>query len=104
MDAVLGRLRSAGFSADMTHHAYHALDSHIVGFTLWLLPYLAIAQQQPDYAERFLQELSGEDLPHLSEHVLVHMAPSKPGDVGEFEFGLDLILDGLDRLRDAASR
>jgi len=104
MDAVLGRLRSAGFSADMTHHAYHALDSHIVGFTLWLLPYLAIAQQQPDYAEHFLQELSGEDLPHLSEHVLVHMAPSKPGDVGEFEFGLDLILDGLDRLRDAASR
>lgn len=103
MDAVLGRLRGAGFSADMTHHAYHALDSHIVGFTLWLLPYLAVAQQQPDYAERFLEELSGENLPHLSEHVLVHMAPSRPGDVGEFEFGLDLILDGLDRLRDARS-
>jgi AcrR family transcriptional regulator len=103
MDAVLGRLRGAGFSADMTHHAYHALDSHIVGFTLWLLPYLAVAQQQPDYAERFLEELSGEDLPHLSEHVLVHMAPSRPEDVGEFEFGLDLILDGLDRLRDVGS-
>jgi hypothetical protein len=100
MDTVLGRLRSAGFSAEMTHHAYHALDSHIVGFTLWLLPYLALAKQQPDLAERFLQELPIEDLPHLIEHIQVHMEPERPGDVTEFDFGLDLILDGLDRLRD----
>jgi AcrR family transcriptional regulator len=103
MDAVLGRLRSAGFSADMTHHAYHALDSHIVGFTLWLLPFLAFAKQQPDYAERFLQELPTDELPHLTEHVHVHMEPERPGDVGEFEFGLDLILEGLERMRDAGS-
>jgi AcrR family transcriptional regulator len=100
MDAVLGRLRGAGFSAQMTHHAYHALDSHIVGFTLWLLPFLAVAKEQPDYAERFLEELSLEELPHLTEHIHVHMEPERPGDVGEFEFGLDLILDGLERLRD----
>ena len=103
MDAVLGRLRRAGFSADLTHHAYHALDSHIVGFTLWLLPYLALAQQQPDLAENMLQELSSGDLPHLVEHIEVHLAPEQPGQVSEFEFGLGLILDGLDRLRDAAS-
>jgi AcrR family transcriptional regulator len=103
MNTVLGRLRSAGFSADMTHHAYHALESHIVGFTLWLLPFLAFAKQQPDYAEQFLRELSTEDLPHLTEHVHVHMAPKGPEEVGEFEFGLDLILDGLERLRDAGS-
>ena len=100
MDAILGRLRSAGFSADMTHHAYHALDSHIVGFTLWLLPFLAIAEARPDYAERFLEELPRGDLPHLVEHVHVHMAPDRPGDVGEFEFGLDLILEGLERRRE----
>ena len=35
MEVVLRTLREAGFSADMTHHAYHALDSHITGFTLW---------------------------------------------------------------------
>jgi AcrR family transcriptional regulator len=102
MDAVLGRLRSAGFSADMTHHAYHALDSHIVGFTLWLLPYLALAQRQPDLAERFLRELPSGEMPHLIEHIGVHLAPERPGEVTEFEFGLDLILDGLERLRDAA--
>ncbi len=99
MDAVLGRLRSAGFSAEMTHQAYHALDSHIVGFTLWLLPFLAFAKQQPDYAVRFLQELPIGELPHLIEHVHVHMAPERPGDVGAFEFGLDLILDGLEGMR-----
>jgi AcrR family transcriptional regulator len=103
MDAVLGRLRSAGFSADMTHHAYHALDSHIVGFTLWLLPFLALAKEQPDYAERFLQELPTDELPHLIEHVHVHMAPERPGDIGEFEFGLDLILEGLQGMRDTGS-
>jgi AcrR family transcriptional regulator len=101
MNALLGRLRSAGFSADMTHHAYHALDSHIVGFTLWLLPYLAFAKQQPDYAERFLRELPIGELPHLIEHIHVHMEPERPGDVDGFEFGLDLILDGLEGMRDA---
>lgn len=103
MDAVLGRLRGAGFSAWMTHHAYHALDSHIVGFTLWLLPYLALAQQEPDLADRFLRELPGDKLPHLVEHIHVHMEPERPGEVSEFEFGLDLVLNALERLRGAAS-
>lgn len=99
MNDVLGRLRGAGFSAEMTHQAYHALDSHIVGFTLWVLPYLAVARAQPDYAERFMRELSVDELPHLIEHVGVHVAPERPGEVGAFEFGLNLILDGLERMR-----
>jgi hypothetical protein len=99
MDALLGRLRSAGFSAVMTHHAYHALDSHIVGFTLWLLPYLSAAQQQPDLAGRFLEELSTADYPHLVEHIRVHLDPDVLDDVSEFEFGLGLILDSLERMR-----
>ena len=35
MDSLLGRLREAGFSADTTYHAYHVLDGHIFGFSLW---------------------------------------------------------------------
>jgi AcrR family transcriptional regulator len=35
METLLGTLREAGFSPDLTHHAYHALESHIMGFTLW---------------------------------------------------------------------
>lgn len=96
MDAVLGRLRRAGFSAEMTHHAYHALDSHIVGFTMWVLPYLALARAQPDFASRLLDEAPMDELPHLAEHIGVHQA-DRPGDTSEFDFGLDLILDGLER-------
>jgi AcrR family transcriptional regulator len=98
MDALLGRLRGAGFSTAMTHHGYHALDSHIIGFTLWVLPYLAIARDQPDFAEEFLRNISLDELPHFAEHVEYHLA-DQAGDTSEFDFGLDLLLDGLERLR-----
>lgn len=98
MNAMLGRLRAAGFTPKMTHHAYHALDSHIVGFVLWVLPYLAIARAQPDFPKAFQEHYPLDDLPHLAEHVQQHM-DDRPGDVSEFEFGLDLLLDGLERMR-----
>lgn len=101
MDALLGRLRAAGFSAEMTHHAYHALDSHIIGYTLWEAGIAIGAADLRDLATTFLSELP-EDLPFLAEHVEQHLAPSSRDDNGEFEFGLDLILDGLERLRDGS--
>jgi hypothetical protein len=97
MDAILARLRSGGLSAELTHHAYHALDSHIVGFTLWVLPYIALARDDPSLADRVLAELPLTDFPAFAEHVAYHMA-DRPGDTHEFDFGLDLLLDGLDRL------
>jgi AcrR family transcriptional regulator len=101
MDAILGRLRSAGFSVDMTHHAYHALDSHIVGFTLWVLPYIAIRREQPEFATDTLSNLPVQELPHLLEHIEYHMkTDDEPSDTSEFDFGLDLLLDGLERLRE----
>ena len=56
MESVLRTLREAGFSADMTHHAYHALDSHITGFTLWQvsMPF-ETKEELVDLAEGFLQ-------------------------------------------------
>ncbi len=98
MNAILGRLREAGFSPNMTHHAYHALDSHIVGFVLWVLPYLAITRDRPDFAAQFLAPFPFAELPHLGEHIREH-AEDRPADTSEFEFGLYLILDGLERLR-----
>ena len=98
MNSILGRLRSAGFSAEMTHHAYHAIDSHIVGFTLWVLPYLALQRDQPQLAEQALETVSRLDLPHLAEHIEVHRS-DRTTDTSEFEFGLDLLLDSLERLR-----
>ena len=97
MDSILGTLRSAGFSPEMTDHAYHALDSHIMGFTLWVVSMnLGSQDDVARLATDFLETLS-PDLPHLAEHVRQHLRPRDAEDEGEFAFGLDLILDGLER-------
>ena len=99
MDSLLGRLRRGGLSAAMTHHAYHALDSHIVGFALWQASIATVAPQLPDLAATFLQRLSADEYPYLIEHIEQHTKPDSPDGRTEFEFGHDLILDGLERLR-----
>ncbi len=99
MDALLGTLRAAGFSAEMTDHAYHALDSHVMGFTLWVVGMNLHEADLEEMATTFLAELPREELPHLAEHVEQHLKPRDPDDEGDFAFGLDLILDGLERLR-----
>jgi AcrR family transcriptional regulator len=100
MNAILGALREGGFSADMTDHAYHALDSHIMGFTLWEVGMnLGSDEDLKGLAAAFLDELARDELPHLAEHVEQHLKPRRSDDQGEFAFGLDLILDGLERVR-----
>lgn len=98
MDAVLGRLGEAGLSDTLVDHAYHALDSYVVGFTLWQLPILAIAESLPDLAAQMAERLAGGDYPHLVAHMEYHMAP-RASEENAFEFGLSLLLDGLERLR-----
>ena len=50
MESLLGRLRKAGFSAEMTHLAYHALDSHILRFTMWQVSYSTGSVDLADFA------------------------------------------------------
>jgi AcrR family transcriptional regulator len=103
MDAILGTFRMAGFSAGMTDHAYHAIESHIMGFTLWEVGMgLGTAEDLAALATNVLQTLPAHEYPHLIEHIHEHLKPRDPADEGEFAFGLDLILDGLERMRDAA--
>jgi AcrR family transcriptional regulator len=101
-DAVLGSLRSAGFSVEMAAHAYSILDGYIYGFTLTelTLPFRKpgdVARVAGNIMERFR---AGE-YPHLAEMAVDRAM--KPGyNYGdEFEFGLDLILDGIKRVRDS---
>jgi hypothetical protein len=95
-------LREAGFSAELTHHAYHALDSHITGFTLWLVSMPFDSHEElVDMAKTFLPKISVDEYPYIIEHAQQHMEEPDPDEPTEFEFGLDLILDGLERLRDA---
>jgi AcrR family transcriptional regulator len=102
VDALLARLSEAALPADLADLVYHALDSHILGFTLWQAGYTRGFQQLPDGGvEAFLREIHIEDYPHLAAHAAFHFQPSVSGGPTAFEFGLDLILDGVERRRDA---
>jgi AcrR family transcriptional regulator len=103
MESILGTLRQAGFSAEMTDHAYHALESHIMGFTLWEVGMdLGSREDLKVLATDFLQGLPRGQMPYIAEHVEQHLKPRRPEDEGEFAFGLDLILDGLERILETA--
>ena len=101
MDWLLGRLRGAGLSEELTYHAYHALDGHIVGFTLWQLGHEAGARTMADGEDitkvmaGLIETIRADGYTHLAEHGEQHLSP--PGGKGAFELGLDLILDGLKR-------
>ncbi len=98
MESILGTLRQAGFSAEMTDHGYHAIESHIMGFTLWEVGMdLGSREDFAGLATAFLRELPREQMPYLVEHIEQHLKPRDPEDEGEFAFGLDLILQGLER-------
>ena len=97
IDSMLGRLREAGFSADLTDRAYHALDSHIIGSTLWEVGYSFGSEGIEDFATAFVRNLSVDEYPYLTEHVGQHIAKPPVGETA-FEFGLDLILEGLERI------
>jgi AcrR family transcriptional regulator len=101
MDNVLRRLREAGLSDTLVDHAYHALDSYVVGFTLWQLPIIAIASRLPDLGRQVLERTSREQFPDLVAHIEYHLTPRSEGERA-FDFGLDLLLEGLERLRAGA--
>ena len=97
-DSVLGTLRAAGFSVAMAAHAYSLLDSYIYGFALQepSLPFETSGETK-DVTQAIMARFTTGEYPHLTEIAVEHVM--RPGyDYGdEFEFGLDLILDGLDR-------
>src|SRR5215210_3644307 len=102
MDLLLGRLREAGFSAETTYTAYHVLDGHIFGFSLWETSHNYTADEVSDLAAKFAQTITADRHPYLHEHAEQHFGEGPHRDVSAFELGLDLILDGLKTIRDAA--
>lgn len=97
-DAVLGCLRRAGFSVALTAHAYAVLDSYIYGFihTELNLP-LQTTEETHEVAKAIFEKLPPGAYPHLVEMTMEHVL--KPGYSygNELDFGLELILDGLER-------
>lgn len=103
-DAVIGKLRAAGFDIPMAAHAYSLLDSYIYGFALTKmnLPF-ATSEEIGEVAQDMLAPFPVNEYPNLVEFIAEHVM--KPGyDYGdEFEYGLDVVLEGLERARAAAS-
>src|SRR5829696_4862477 len=98
-DAVLGCLRRAGFPVALTAHAYSILDAYIYGFALQeaSLPF-GTPEETAEVAAEIMQGFPADAYPHLAELAVEHVL--QPGyDYGhEYAFGLELILDGLERL------
>jgi AcrR family transcriptional regulator len=100
MDSLVGRLREAGFSAETTYHVYHVLDGHIFGFSLWQTSHTYTPAEVSDMVATFARTISADEYPHLHEHGNQHVSEGPHRDVSAFEFGLDLILDGLKKVHD----
>src|SRR5215216_2082208 len=92
MDSLLGRLREAGFSAETTYHAYHVLDGHIFGFSLWETSHRFAAEEVSSLVAKFAQSVAADMYPYLYEHARQHASDGPHREVSAFEFGLDLIV------------
>ncbi len=100
LDAVLGVLLRAGFPVALTAHALSAVDAYVYGFAMQekALPF-DTEQRSTEVVEHILGAVPADRWPHLVEFSRQHVL--QPGyDYGlEFEWGLDLVLDGLERER-----
>ena len=98
-DAVIGCLRQAGFPVALTAHAYSLLDAYIYGFAVQeaSLPF-DTPEETAELASEMMEAFPVDAYPHLTEFAVQHVL--QPGyDYGdEYQFGLELILDGLERL------
>jgi AcrR family transcriptional regulator len=100
-DWVIAQLRNAGFSLELTAHAFAVLDSFLYGFAQQeaALPFPSDAPPPRDLVEGMLAGPAADALPHLSE--MAHRYTLDPGYAfgDEFEWGLALVLDGLEIAR-----
>ncbi len=97
-DAVIGSLRAGGFDIAQVAHAYALLDAYVYGFALTKmnLPF-DTPEEVAEVAQSMLEPFPLNDYPHLLEMLTDHVMTPGYDFADEFEFGLDLILDGLER-------
>jgi AcrR family transcriptional regulator len=96
-DAVIGTLREAGFSVEMVGHAFSLLDTYIYGFALQQasLPF-DTGEETAQLANAMVAQFPVGEYTHLAEFTLEHVLQPGYDYADEYEFGLDLILDGLE--------
>ena len=105
LDANIGTLREAGFSVAMTAHAYALIDSYVYGFALSeaSLP-INGPETVAEVAGPMMEMIPAADFPYLAEFSAEHVMRPDYDFGREFEFGLDLVLDGIERTSLSESR
>jgi AcrR family transcriptional regulator len=99
-DSLLAALRRGGFSDALIYHGYHIVQACVLGYTVQVLNYRAIGSSDiADVSATLLSGRYAEEYPDLVEHIRQHMQPREDG-IDAFALGLDLILEGLERLPD----
>lgn len=103
-DAVLGSLRKGGFSLALTAHAYSLIDAYLYGFVLQELQLPFDTEDNQDTQEvvrAIFEKIPPGGLPNLVELTMKHVLKPGYSYAKEFDFGLELILEGLERLKGA---
>ena len=96
-DAVLGCFRNAGFTVEMTAHAYAVVDAFIYGFALQEASLPATGgDEMTDIASAMTEQFEDGQYKHLIELTVEHVLQPGYDFAAEFDFGLSLILDGLE--------
>ena len=108
LDAVIGTLRAAGFGIGVAYQAFLTVDSYIYGFTMQEVSWPFEVDERSEMAEAMAPQVGVEDYPNLAEIMQFVMAAGAEGDAAEhtgaadyeteFDFGLNIILDGFERL------
>jgi AcrR family transcriptional regulator len=99
-DSVIGTLRRAGFSVELAVYAFSAIDSYIYGFGRQQVNMAAGEGTSEESAEAILSAIPEGEFPYLAEVITEFMMKAGYDESVDFEFGLGLILDGLERARD----
>ncbi len=100
-DAVIGSLRAGGFSVEKAAHAFLLLDSYIYGFVIQEMSFsFGTSDESADRSEGVLEASSADQFPHLAEMAADHVATPERTYADSFDFGLNLILEGLEAHRD----
>lgn len=96
-DSIIGCLREGGFSIAMAAHAFSVIDSYLYGFVLQevKMPFDTPEELQ-DLATDIMQQMPIDEYPHFAELTIKHVLKPGYSYAKEFEFGLDLILNGLE--------
>jgi AcrR family transcriptional regulator len=98
IDATLGCLCEAGFSFEMADRAWNAIDSHIYGFTLQELNFPIKTTEYVKTAKEYIPNIPADRYPYMNR-LTHHIIDGNYDGIADFKFGLELILDGLDKLR-----